>query len=284
MAKERGNRFLRLWLMHLSRYIHSQCGINLTPSKKLMLSTRLNSRLKQLGMKEFNQYFNYLQGDKEDRSEFYKMLDAVTINKTEFFREAEHFNILTDLVLPELLKMSFAKSRNSVNFWSAGCATGEEPYTLAMVLAEFFSKVRVTGFSILATDISSKALATAENAIYKEEAAGSIPVELKEKYLLRGKGPREGFIRISEELRKDVTFKWHNLKVSDFTFSRPIDIIFCRNVMIYFDDETKLDVVKKFHDLLTPGGYLFLGHTESVFRIKDYFNYIAPSVYRKPEV
>ncbi len=270
--------------MHLSRYIHNQCGINLTPNKKLMLSTRLNTRLKQLGMKEFTQYYDYLQGDREDKSEFYKMLDAVTINKTEFFREAEHFNILTNSVLPELLKMSFVKNRNSINFWSAGCATGEEPYTLAMVLAEFFSKARATGFSILATDISSKALATAADAIYKEETAGSIPAEIKQKYLLRGKGPRKGYVRITEELRKYVTLKWHNLNVSDFKFSRPIDIIFCRNVMIYFDDETKYEIVKKFHDLLIPGGFLFIGHTESVYRIKDQFNYIAPSVYRKPEV
>lgn len=268
--------------MYLSRYIHNQCGINLTPDKKLMLVTRLNMRLKQLGMKEYSQYYDYLNGGSKDNYEFYKLLDAVTTNKTDFFREAEHYKILTHTVLPELLSLRSVKARKSINLWSAGCATGEEPYTLAIVLSEFFSTKSGCGFSILATDISSKSLATAEAAIYREESAEAIPAELKYKYFLRGKGPRNGFIKVADELRKYVSFQWHNLKDSNFRFSRPVDIIFCRNVVIYFDDKTRYELFKKFYDLLTPGGYLFVGHTETVSFFKDKFIYVEPSVYRKP--
>ncbi len=266
----------------LSSYIHSQCGINLTPDKKLMLVTRLNMRLKQLGMNEYSQYYNYLNNGSKDNCEFYKLLDAVTTNKTDFFREAEHYRILTNTVLPELLSLRSVKNKKGINLWSAGCATGEEPYTLAIVLSEFFSTNSGCGFSILATDISSKALSAAGKAIYREESAATIPEEMKVKYFLRGKGPRNGFIKVADELRKHVTFQWHNLKDNDFRFSRPVDVIFCRNVVIYFDEKTRYELFRKFYNMLTPGGFLFVGHTETVSFFKDKFIYVEPSVYRKP--
>jgi chemotaxis protein methyltransferase CheR len=285
MELEKQNNYLDMSdreFKYLSSYIYNQCGINLTPDKKTMLVTRLNIRLKQLGMNEYSQYYDYLKGGSRENCEFYNLLDAVTTNKTEFFREAEHYRILTKKVLPELLSLKSVKNRNGINLWSAGCATGEEPYTLAIVLSEFFSTNSGCGFSIRATDISSKALSAAEKAIYSDESAATIPAELKYKYFLRGKGPRNGFIKVADELRKHVTFQWHNLKDSDFRFSRPIDIIFCRNVVIYFDDKTRCELFKKFYNILTPGGFLFVGHTETVSFFKEQFIYVEPSVYRKP--
>lgn len=265
---------------HLRNLIYDECKISLTSNKKAMLISRLNKRLKHFGMTDYMEYYNYLQSIDGRNKELHKMIDAVTTNKTEFFRESIHFDFMRDNFLPDFIKFN---KGNTLKIWSAGCSTGEEPYTIAMVLTESLSKHRELKYSILATDISNEVLENAKNGIYSEEKAEAIPFLLRQKYLLRGKGPRQGFVRFGPELSKNIKFLQHNLNNRDFKFASPVDIIFCRNVIIYFDNKTKISLFKKFYDVLNPGGYMFIGNSESLRGTNDKFVYVTPSIYRKPK-
>jgi chemotaxis protein methyltransferase CheR len=204
------------------------------------------------------------------------MVDAVATNKTDFFREPYHFDFLLTKGLPEL-----ASFHREIKVWSAGCSTGEEPYTLAMVLSEFVQQNGLN-FSILATDISTRALQKAKRAIYDHERIGPVPPELRRKYLLRGKGHREGFIRIKPSLRSKVQFMRLNLTDPGFDdLAEPVHIIFCRNVMIYFDPPTQKDLVRRFCRYLPHNGYLFTGHSESHLGNNLPLVQVAPTIHRR---
>ncbi len=264
-----------------SEFIYPRCGIKLPPSKKLMLTSRLNKRLRALGMTSFEQYYNYIISPEGHSEELVHMIDVITTNKTEFFRESAHFDTLTHEVLPTLLRSGRVGSRRKLYVWSAGCSSGEEPYTLAMVLSEFFSGNVKNNFSILATDISTKMLATARQGIYDKEVIEPVPHMLKRKYLMRGKNSKAGFFRIVPELRDCINFRKLNLMDRDFDIKTPIDIIFCRNVVIYFDQQTQIKLFGKFYNLLSQDGYLFIGHSESLHGINGQFHLVTPTVYRK---
>ena len=264
-----------------SNLIYSQLGIKMPPSKKLMLTSRLNKRLKALGYRSYKDYYDFIMTESGTSCEFNRMIEAVTTNKTDFFRESAHFDLLMRTILPELKEGDSYKKKGILKAWSAGCSTGEEAYTLAMVMSEFFSG-RNREFSIFATDISIKVLKTGMNAIYKEETIGPVSPEMRKKYLLRGTGDNTGMFRIVPELRSRITFKQLNLMDDVFKVDRDFDIIFCRNVIIYFDKPTQVKLFEKFYNHLNPGGYLFIGSSETLYGVSDRFKPAGPTVYRKP--
>ncbi len=265
-----------------SSFIHSELGIKMPETKKTMLQARLQKRMRRLGLQCFDAYYEHIfNGDQEE--ELSNMVDAITTNKTDFFREPTQFEYLKHSALPELAQRYSKKIRKNISVWSAGCSTGEEPYTLAMVLANFFQQKSVGNFSILASDISTQVLATAKRGLYPENAVKPVPTELRHKYLMRGKGSQNGFCRIVPELRERIIFKHLNLNTGKtFGIRTPMDILFCRNVIIYFDRQTQIKLFNKFYSQLASGGYMFIGHAESLLGINDRFRSVGPSIYQKP--
>ena len=236
--------------------------------------------MKACAMNTFTQYCDYLFTTQGMKAEAIFMIDAVTTNKTDFFREMNHFEFLTRQVLPEWTKKCKGL-RNKFQVWSAACSTGEEPYTLAMVLSEFAEDCPGFDFSILATDISTKVLDVATTAVYNEDKIEPVPFAMRKKYLLKSRVPSQKLVRITPELRSRISFRRFNLMDRDFPLAELMDIIFCRNVMIYFDNETQERLVRQFHDRLSPGGYLFMGHAESINNMNVPLRYAAPTIYRK---
>lgn len=267
----------------ISQFIWQNWGLKMTPVKRTMLQGRLMKRLRILGLDTFSDYCEYLFSTEGQAAEVPHLADAVTTNKTEFFREPKALDHLAGQVLPELVAAREIGVRRRLNVWSAGCATGEEPYTLAMILNEFM--VRYPGFRldylILATDLSTKALNTAKIAIYPEEAIETIPEDLRSKYLLRSRDRSRRLIRIIPELRAKVRFARLNL-MEDFGFKEMMDIIFCRNVIIYFDQPTQEKLFDRFCRQLSPGGYIFIGHSETLHQMTFLpLATVAPCVYQK---
>ncbi|HUV49814.1 MAG TPA: protein-glutamate O-methyltransferase [Anaerolineae bacterium] len=267
-----------------SEFIYAQCGIKMSPAKKAMLTARLLKRLRDLGLTSYSEYYDYVSSPHGRSKELARMIDVVTTNKTEFFREAEHFDFLTKNVLPLLAGSKQTGNMRRLNIWSAGCSSGEEAYTLAMVLAEFFLTTRpLDKFAILATDISTQMLATAKKAIYLKKTVEQVPAMWREKYLMRGKNSQKELCRVVPELRNCITFRHLNFMDKDFGIRPSMDIIFCRNVVIYFDQQTQRKLFEKFYDQLVPGGYLFIGHSESLHGINERFQNVDRAMYRKPE-
>jgi chemotaxis protein methyltransferase CheR len=262
--------------LRLKDFIYDHCGIKITDPKRTMLEARLRKRLRSLGIESFALYCDYLFSPEGMDEELTHMIDQVTTNKTDFFREPSHFDYLVRTALPEL-----AASKRTIVVWSAGCSTGEEPYTLAMVLNEFADAHPGTGFAILATDISTRVLEKASLAVYDEEAVAPIPPEVKKKYLLRSKDKTKSLYRVIPGLREHVRFRQLNLMDGDFGFREQMDIIFCRNVIIYFDKPTQERLIKRFCTYLSARGYLFMGHSETLLGMDLPLTQVAPTVYRR---
>jgi chemotaxis protein methyltransferase CheR len=266
----------------LSSFIHSEYGIKLPEGKRVLLESRLRRRLRVLGMNSYSEYCDYLFSPEGTQNEIIHMIDVVTTNKTDFFREPKHFDFLVQTALPELIKVYEANSRRKYTIWSAGCSTGEEPHTLAMVLSEFAERQHGFNFSILATDISTRVLEHARRGIYKEEVVQPVPVAMKMKYLLKGKDKNNGLVRVGPQLRSLINFRRLNFMDSDFGIKEPVDIIFCRNVIIYFDRPTQEKLLNRFARQLIPGGYLFMGHSETLSGMSVPLQPAGQMVYRKP--
>ena len=244
----------------LSALVFKECGINLPITKKVMLESRLNKRLRALKISSFKAYIDLLTSEAGMVYELINMIDVVTTNKTDFFREPHHFTFLQQILLPKL-----ASGKRTIKVWSAACSSGEEPYTLAMVLEDFAKSMHGFSYDIFASDISTTMLQKASTAVYAMDRVDCIPQEFKKRYLLKSKDTERPTVRIAPSLRSKVKFARVNfmdtvLPVADGMF----DIIFCRNVLIYFDRKTQLEVIRKLIDNLTPGGYLFIGHSESL--------------------
>ncbi|MFP4037241.1 MAG: CheR family methyltransferase [Desulfobacteraceae bacterium] len=270
--------------IRFSGLIYETCGIRLPPVKKTMLSARLAKRLRALRIPTFDKYYEYLTSTRGWRDELHHMIDVVTTNKTGFFREPAHFEILTQEVLPELLAARGKSGYSKLRFWSAACSSGEEPFTLAMVLEEFASKSPGgLSYEILATDISIRMLQKARAAVYEEEKVNAVPGHLRRKYLMRGRGAREGLVRIVPELRSNVQFERLNLlRTGGFGLKALMDVVFCRNVVIYFNRKTQCELFRRIYDQIQPGGYLFIGHSETLHGIHDGFRSVRATVYQKP--
>lgn len=260
------------------QFIENTCGIRMPDSKKLMLESRLLKRLKHLGIGSFREYYDYLVSNQGMRDELVSMIDVVTTNKTDFFREATHFSYLTESVLPMIPEI---EQQSGIKVWSAGCSSGEEPYTLAMTLSEYARNSQGFRYSILATDICTDVLRTAHRGIYDEEKIAPVPHVLKKRYLLRSKDRSRGIVRICPELRSAITFRRLNFMAEKFDIDTSFRIIFCRNVIIYFDRETQEVLLNKFCRHLLPGGYLFLGHSETINGLDVPLTQVNSTVYRK---
>jgi len=264
-------------------FVTTQIGIKMPDMKKTMLQSRLQKRLRALGMVSFEAYYDYVFDSREGEAELWHMIDAVTTNKTDFFREPRHFEYLEQEILADLLERGPLAGSNAFYFWSAGCSTGAEPYTLAMVLNEFASRNPNFRFSILATDISTRVLSAARDGIYSEEMADPIPMPLRKKYLLKSRDPRKSTVRIVPELRARVRFGRLNFMAEEFGLTDVMDVIFCRNVMIYFDRETQGQVVNRLCRHLRPGGYLFVGHSETLNGLSVPLTQMSPTIYCRRE-
>jgi chemotaxis protein methyltransferase CheR len=264
----------------LRRLIYEQAGIVLSDEKKTMLELRIRRRLRSLQLDCYRQYCDYLFGPHGHRDELVHLLDVVSTNKTDFFREPEHFDFLTRQALPDLM----ARNPNGrpLLLWSAGCSTGEEPYTLAMVLREWEEAHRGFQFHILATDLSTAVLAKAARGVYARDVVSPVPAPLQRKYLLRGRDRQAGLFRVAPELRQRVEFRRLNFMDAHYGIEGQFDAFFCRNVIIYFDRATQERIMQKLAAHLLPGGYAFVGHSETLHDMDLPLVPVAPALYRKP--
>ncbi|OPZ60264.1 MAG: Chemotaxis protein methyltransferase [Deltaproteobacteria bacterium ADurb.Bin510] len=263
----------------LSGFIHEQCGIRMPASKQVMLEARLGKRLKQLGLKDYAAYWAHLSGP-DGAYELPQLLDAVTTNKTDFFREARHFEYLVNECLPTLRRSIEFSADRPLMLWSAACSSGEEPYTLAMVLDDYARRNPGFEFMILATDISNRVLEMGRRAVYAEERILPVAAAFRQRYLLRSK-TGNGLVRICPELRARVRFRRLNFMAGDFGLRERMDVIFCRNVLIYFDHATQEQVINRLCQHLAPGGYLFTGHSESTNGMRVPLKTVANTVSRR---
>lgn len=258
------------------RMIYNNVGIRLTESKRDLVYSRLARRLRQLNVDSFRAYLDRVEADPD--CEFTDFVNAITTNLTSFFRESHHFDALRDKVLPKLMKARDATRR--LRIWSAGCSTGEEPYSLAMTVAETVSQAPGWDVRILATDLDTNVLQHARAGIYAEDRIKQLPDAVVNKWFRRGVGANEGKIKVVPELQRIITFNQLNLMES-WPMRGPMDIIFCRNVVIYFDKPTQTKLFERYADILSDDGYLFIGHSETLYRVTDRFELIGQTIYRK---
>lgn len=265
----------------LKDLIYHQTGICLTEYKKEFLASRLRKRLASLNLNSFGEYYTYLTEHPEGREEMTQMISSITTGKTEFFREKEHFEFLTANVFPYFFQKATAKQRKpELYIWSCGCSTGEEAYSLAMVVNDFFSIYPHWQTKILATDIDVEALNKAKAAVYTAKEIFSLPLSYHKRYFQKIKD--QNLFKVNDTLRKLIIFKHFNLSTASFVFERKFDIIFCRNVIIYLDLRIKERAIQGFYRTLAEDGFLFLGHSESLLSVNNnLFSSVALSVYRK---
>ncbi len=262
----------------LSDFIYNNYGIKMPIAKKIMLQSRLQNRLKHLNVNTFKEYVDFIFSGKEGEDEIVKMIDMVSTNKTDFFREPKHFDFLKSNVLPSF-------EGNKLNVWSSASSSGEEAYTIAITIEEYMRTSKEIDYSIFGTDISTRILEKAVNAIYTEDRVTEIPYDIKKKYFLKSKKRDAPLVRIIPELRSRTSFDRLNLMDDSYTgIASNFDVIFCRNVLIYFDRETQEKVINKLCKHLKPNGYFFLGHSESITGINVPLKQIKPTIFRKSDL
>ncbi|MBU4539868.1 protein-glutamate O-methyltransferase CheR [uncultured Acetobacterium sp.] len=263
----------------LTEYIHSEYGIELKKEKQLLLMGRLHKLLVELGFDSFTDYYDYLISDKTGEASSV-LIDKVSTNHTFFMREPEHFEYFKNTVLPYLKKKKGEQKNHDIRLWCAASSTGEEPYTLAMIMADFFgSEAHLWDKKLLATDISNKVLDVAKKGIYEKDRLQVLPPNWKLRYFQNHDSNQ---MMVVDEIKKEVIFRRFNLMTPTFVFKKKFDVVFCRNVMIYFDQATKDRLVEKIYNYTEPGGYLFIGHAESLNLKKTNYKFIMPAVYQKP--
>ncbi len=265
----------------IRRLVYDRAGISLGSHKKDLVRTRLQKRLRVLNLGSYGDYYDYVVNHDESGSELIHMLDAISTNKTDFFRENQHFEFLRNEALPKILELKNRRNDNRLRFWSAGCSTGEEPYTLSMVLHKALANTGGWDLKILATDISTRALERAVEGVYTEEQTAGIPGNIRSEVLTPVQRSPVKVYSIADKYRRVVSFRRLNLMDPQFPFKGLFDVIFCRNVMIYFDKPTQEALVNKFYRYLQPGGYLLIGHSESLAGATTSFKYVRPTVYLK---
>jgi chemotaxis protein methyltransferase CheR len=260
-------------------YEHSR--INLGPDKTELVCARLRKRLKALSLESIGEYCELLRSPAGD-DEVSDLLDAISTNVTDFFRESSHFEFLEGELLPRWTKGPRRNRAEKFKVWSAACSSGEEPYTIALVLAEYFRANGDGGWGVLGTDISTRVLKKAEQAIYRQERLKLPSPELLRRYFQKGVGTWDGHFRVKHALRERVEFRHLNLIEWPYPFRESFQAIFCRNVMIYFDRGTQEQLIPRLVEQLAPGGVLFVGHSESLIGIEHKLKCLRPSVYQKP--
>ena len=251
------------------KLIYAHAGISLSDSKQELVYSRLSRRLRATGIKTFGQYLALLESN--DADEWESFTNSLTTNLTSFFREPHHFPILAD-------HLRSIAGKHPITIWCSASSTGEEPYTIAMTVMDTLGR-DAGKVSILATDVDTKVLETAKTGVYPDERISKLDPDIVKRFFLRGTGAQEGFVRVRPELREMITFRQANLLHNDWQIRPPLDVIFCRNVMIYFDKQTQLDILKKFVPLMRSDGLLFAGHSESFHQADEYFKLRNKTVY-----
>lgn len=254
--------------------VYEFAGIDLNDSKKNLVYNRLAKRIRFLDMQKFSQYLDYVEQVGEE--EFVNLINAITTNLTFFFRENHHFEYLAEKVIPHLLEKN--KVSKKIRIWSAGCSTGEEPYSLSIVLKEAVP----SGWDarVLATDLDTTVVETAQRGVYNIERLKGVSETRKKRWFLKGTGERSGFVKVKPELQQIIDFGQINL-MNEWPIKDKIDVIFCRNVVIYFDKPTQSRLFNRYADLLPEDGHLFIGHSESLYKVCDRFELLGQTIYRK---
>ncbi len=255
--------------------VYTEAGIKLADVKKILMQSRLIKRLRELNLDSFSDYHDFLLENYDN--EKINFINLITTNKTDFFRESDHFDFLKNTLLPEYEK----RGQKDIRIWSAGCSTGEEAYTIAMVVSDYFNNKKSPEVLILATDIDTQVIQKAKNGIYHEEHLAAVEQKYIKNYFEKGTGGNEGFYRVSNSLKKNVYFRRLNLLQSEYPMKKQFDIIFCRNVIIYFDRDTQKKLFDKFYHYLKDDGYLLIGHSENITSITDKFILTGRTIYRK---
>jgi chemotaxis protein methyltransferase CheR len=262
----------------LRTLIYDRFGINLTDQKRTLVTGRLQRVLAQHKFKSFGEYIEHINRDSSGQA-LSELVNRISTNHTYFYREHEHFDFFSRHALPAVLSEPETARQHDLRIWCAGCSSGEEAYTLVMLTMESLGlEYSKWSAGLLATDVSENALRTAKAGIYSEDRVSPLPAELRRKYF-RSAG--SGNLSVVDRLKEEITFRRFNLMNEQFPFRRPFHIIFCRNVMIYFDQPTRDTLIKKYYDLTVPGGYLFIGHSETIRGGSHGYNYVMPAVYRK---
>ena len=263
--------------MRLADFIYDYSGIKMPSGKKTMLEGRLRRRMRDTGYRTFRDYCDYLFEQDGLEEEAVQLIDVVTTNKTDFFREPRHFDYLTQVLLPEFT----ARGARRMRLWSSACSTGAEPYTLAMVMEDYCTRLAQMHYSILATDLSTDVLETAVRGIYAKELLEPTPADLRRRYVMDSVDRNRRDVRIHPSLRAKVGFARMNLMDQRYRVGDPMDVIFCRNVLIYFDKATQAAVLNRLCDCLVPGGHLFIGHSESILGADLPVKQVANTVFQK---
>lgn len=263
----------------ISQIVYDHCGINLHDGKKELIRARLAKKLRAGRFRSFPEYMEFVQSDKTGRA-FSDFIDVLSTNLTSFFRENQHFEYVKNVLLPRIIEKKRKLGNNRIRVWSAGCSSGEEPYTIAITLLENLPGERWDA-KILATDISTRILEKAKAGLYAPERVEPVSLEQKRKYLIQRTQDGQKLFEVSRVLREMITFNYLNL-MTDWPIKGPLDFIFCRNVMIYFDKPTQASLVNRYWNLLDSGGVLFTGHSESLTGIEHQFKYVQPTIYMKP--
>ncbi|MGV2100657.1 MULTISPECIES: CheR family methyltransferase [unclassified Rhizobium] len=272
-----GDRISKRNFDKLSRFIYDYSGIKMPPSKLTMLEGRLRRRLRATNHSTFDDYCDFLFDEGGLDQETVYLIDVVTTNKTDFFREAKHFEYMQMTALPALVSSGVRKIRT----WSSACSTGAEPYTMAMVLSEFVEENAGLSYSVLATDLSTDVLQTARRGIYAQDLVQPVPYDLQRKYVMTAKQAGRREVRISPKLRSKIGFARMNLMDDKYPVGEPMQIIFCRNVLIYFDKPTQQSVLTRLCDCLADGGYMFIGHSESITGFDLPLKQVSNTVFQK---
>jgi chemotaxis protein methyltransferase CheR len=261
--------------------IYDTCGISLTLSKKELVKARLTKRLTKTGLNSFNDYYNYVTKTDKTGKELIHLIDNISTNKTDFFREKKHFDYLNTTLLPDLISSKEKNKNRKLRIWCAASSSGEEPYTLAMTVFNHIKPDNGWDVKILATDISTRILQRAIDGVYKTELLNDVPSGITSAHFSEVLVDNTNCYKAKDHLKDIITFRRFNLMTEKFPFKYPFDFIFCRNVMIYFDPETQHRLVKKFYNCLPKNGYLFIGHSETLSKSDNDFKYIQPAVYQR---
>lgn len=275
--KEREFHFTDKDFQFIRQMVATHTGIKLADTKREMVYGRLSRRLRQLNITSFADYCALLQENAE--AELGSLINAITTNLTSFFRERHHFEYLTNTLAPMLEK---TKTDRRVRIWSAGCSTGAEPYSIAMTMRAALPPTHGWDVKILATDIDTQVLQTAKDGIYSEKDVVGVPDALMRRWFMRGKGAHAGSVRARKELRDIIVFRQLNL-LGPWPVKKAFDFIFCRNVVIYFDKDTQRKLFSRYADKLVPEGHLFIGHSESLYKVSERFKLIGQTIYRKTD-
>ena len=259
----------------IKEIVYKESGIRLTEMKKALVQSRLLKRLRELKMGDYGDYCRYLEDNYAH--EVVNLINCITTNKTDFFREPKHFEFMREVFLPEFA----AAGRTRLRIWSAGCSTGAEPYSIAATLLDYYVGKRMPDVKILATDIDTQVLRKGEEGLYRLEEIESMDVPLLQKYFMRGTGAHKGTFRVKESVKKLVHFGRLNLLDDAYPMKGPFNLIFCRNVIIYFDVDSRKRLFDKFHAFLHDDGYLIMGHSETLTGLTNRFHFLGNTIYKK---